>query len=341
MTQLEFSVLDVLDHAAVDEWSALLDYSNQVDSPDYPPGAPAARVMGLLRSAEAVRFDHILARRDGQLVGTAEMIMPRLDNEHLVEFELEVHPDHRRSGVGAALLAEVERRGREAGRRTFIVYTPVQVEGGPARTGVGARFAEANGYEAGLDEIQRVIDLSTVDQAEVDRLLAEAWQKAADYDLVQWVSRAPNDVVDAVAYLDGRLNLDAPIGDLEMEQAKVDAARIRDQERNRVLRGQQAFNTALRHRETGTLAGWTDIVVNGTDEINCWQGTTIVDPDHRGKRIGTILKIENLRLVGEYRPKMRMVRTWNAESNAHMININEAVGYRAVDRWIAFQKKFA
>lgn len=297
--------------------------------------------MALLRTGRANRIEHILARRDGQLVGTAEMIMPQLDNEHLVEFELEVHPDHRHSGVGAALLAEVERRGREAGRRIFIVYTPVQVEGGPARTGAGARFAEANGYKAGLDEIQRVIDLSTVDQTEVDRLLAEAWQKAADYDLVQWVGRAPDDVVDAVAYLDGRLNIDAPIGDLEMEQAKVDAARIRDQESNRLLRGQQAFNTALRHRNTGALAGWTDIVVNGTDETNCWQGTTIVDPDHRGKRIGTILKIENLRLVGEYRPKMRTVRTWNAESNAHMVNINEAVGYRPVDRWIAFQKKFA
>jgi len=341
VTNLEFSVLDATDHAAVDEWSDLLDRTGEVDMPDFPKGAPAARIGGLLRPGKANRVEHLLARLDGTLVGTAEIIMPQLDNVHLVEFELEVHPDHRRSGVGAALLAEVERRSREAGRRTLIIYTPVPVDGGPARSGDGTRFAAAHGYEAGLDEIHRMADLSAVDQSELDRLLAEAWQKAEGYDLVQWVSRAPDELIDAVAYLDGRLNLDAPIGDLDMEKANVDAARMRDRERNLILRGQLSLNTALRHRETGVLAGWTDIVVNGTDETHCWQGVTIVDPDHRGKRIGTILKIANHRQVTEHRPKMRFVHTWNADSNAHMININEAVGYRRVDRWIAYQKKFA
>jgi hypothetical protein len=46
-------------------------------------------------------------------------------------------------------------------------------------------------------------------------------------------------------------------------------------------------------------------------------------------------------LLRSYRPRMRYVHTWNAEVNAHMIGINEAVGYRAVDRWIAYQKKLA
>jgi hypothetical protein len=74
-------------------------------------------------------------------------------------------------------------------------------------------------------------------------------------------------------------------------------------------------------------------------EEHCWQGNTIVDPEHRGHRLGTILKVENHRQLRSYRPRMRYVHTWNAEVNAHMIAINEAVGYRAVDRWIAYQKK--
>jgi len=38
---------------------------------------------------------------------------------------------------------------------------------------------------------------------------------------------------------------------------------------------------------------------------------------------------------------VRMIDTFNAEVNAHMIGINEAMGFRAVDRWANWQASVA
>ncbi|GAB3649127.1 hypothetical protein GCM10028833_16250 [Glycomyces tarimensis] len=42
-----------------------------------------------------------------------------------------------------------------------------------------------------------------------------------------------------------------------------------------------------------------------------------------------------------YRPMIRYVVTWNSEVNGHMIDINEAVGYRRFTRELAVQKQLA
>ena len=80
-------------------------------------------------------------------------------------------------------------------------------------------------------------------------------------------------------------------------------------------------------------------MVNPDDETNAFQEMTIADPGHRGHRLGTIIKIENQRLLRRYRPMQRYVHTCNAESNDFMIDINEAVGYRVVDAWVGYQKR--
>src|SRR5690606_40940280 len=58
----------------------------------------------------------------------------------------------------------------------------------------GRRFAEARGYAEVDSEIHRRNDLTLVDEAELDRLYAEAWEHAAGYELVQWSGRAPDDL---------------------------------------------------------------------------------------------------------------------------------------------------
>ncbi|MGH8878505.1 MAG: GNAT family N-acetyltransferase, partial [Stackebrandtia sp.] len=101
------------------------------------------------------------------------------------------------------------------------------------------------------------------------------------------------------------------------------------------------LHTGVRHIVSGRLVGWSLIVVNPGEESHAWQEGTIVDPDHRGHRLGWIVKIENQRQLRRYRPMVRFVHTWNAETNKFMIDINEAVGYRPVNRYIAYQKKIA
>jgi GNAT superfamily N-acetyltransferase len=339
MGEIEIGLLDPLDQAAVDQWLDLLQAAQDVDAPHLPPVARAPAIVGLVRRRAAFRTEHWLARRDGRVVGTAEISLPQQDNRHLAEVELTVAPDHRRQGIGTALSGHVEQRVAAEGRDTIIGYVVDPLDGGPPRPLDGQRFAEATGYKRGLDEIHRVADLTAA--AAHDELLAEAWRHADGYELVQWTGHTPDQIVDGIAYLNSRMNLDAPIGDLAVEQERVDAARVRDREAMHRTQGMLELGTAAVHRASGAVGGFTDILLIPGGEEHCWQGNTIVDPEHRGRRLGTILKIENHRLLRSYRPRMRFVHTWNAEVNAHMIGINEAVGYRAVDRWIAYQKKLS
>ena len=53
------------------------------------------------------------ARSTAVVVGMAGLgQMPHVDNQHVAATELFVHPDHRRRGIGAALLATVVDRSR-------------------------------------------------------------------------------------------------------------------------------------------------------------------------------------------------------------------------------------
>jgi hypothetical protein len=67
------------------------------------------------------------------------------------------------------------------------------------------------------------------------------------------------------------------------------------------------------------------------------QSETIVDPMHRGHRLGLMLKLVNERQLIANQPSARAVITWNAAVNAHMLAINERMGFRPLDRWREWQ----
>lgn len=338
MTDIEIGILDPLVPADVDGVLKTIELSMDEDVPDFPDDSKANFIVSLTRRYKSFKKHHLVARLDGEIVGYANLHVPLLENRHLIEIELDVRPKFRRRGVGSALLAATERYAGDEDRTTLMVYIPDSIEGRPKLPQTGQGFAAKHGFEKKSQEIRRAADLTKVDDAALDELLAKSWTKAEGYELVQWSGHAPDDVVEGLAYLDSRLVTDAPMGDLSYEAPKTDVARIREREREGLLAGQLRVATVLRHKESGAVAGWTDIIANAGDESNAWQGITIVDPDHRGHRLGTILKIENHRLLLRHRPMMKTVTTWNAEVNDFMININEAVGYRACERWLALEK---
>lgn len=76
---------------------------------------------------------------------------------------------------------------------------------------------------------------------------------------------------------------------------------------------------------------------DGDIDEHAWQQITIVDPAHRGHRLGLLVKLANLSFVLEKEPQLRTLDTWNAAVNDHMIGINEAIGFRAYDSWVSWQ----
>ena len=97
-------------------------------------------------------------------------------------------------------------------------------------------------------------------------------------------------------------------------------------------------NARARHRDTGELAGHTVVTVEGGDPTQGHQHDTSVVGTHRGHRLGLLLKADMVLWLRQAEPQLARIDTWNAESNDHMIEVNEAIGYRVMGRELQFQK---
>jgi GNAT superfamily N-acetyltransferase len=336
---LAVSPLDVTDDAATEQAYEITAACVAADRPDFPPTCRQHFFGGLRHPMPGNRPQHALAHLDGVPVGYLELGLPYLDNTDNAEVEIHVLPAYRRRGVGRALHEYAVRVVRGLGRKRIIGMSVAPLPGGPARSEPGTPFAAALGAKAALADVRRRLDVTALDEAGLDRLLEAARPRAAGYSLVRWQGAVPAEYVDDVAYLDGRLLEDAPMGDLEWEPEKVDAARVRAVEAARVVRGRRGYHAGMRDDETGRLVAWTMLDFGATSPWHAFQQITIVEPRHRGHRLGTIVKVENLRYAMAHEPGLRVVDTWNAAVNDHMISINEAMGFRPVDGWNSWQLK--
>ena len=76
----------------------------------------------------------------------------------------------------------------------------------------------------------------------------------------------------------------------------------------------------------------TSLIVDGETSEHAHQLDTSVVGAHRGHRLGLLLKADMLRWLAESEPRLATVDTFNAESNDHMVAVNERLGYRVMGR---------
>ncbi|HYN95155.1 MAG TPA: GNAT family N-acetyltransferase, partial [Pilimelia sp.] len=223
-------------------------------------------------------------------------------------------------------------------RKRLIGDYVAGLPGGPPRDGGFAAFAAAVGAVPALAEVRRRLDVTEVDEADLAAVLADAYRHAAGYTVVGWTGATPEEYLADVAYLDGRMSIDSPMGDLAWEPEKVDADRIRASDEVQLRWGRVYHTTVAVHVATGQVVAWSGLSFEDGVPWHAWQQNTIVEERHRGHRLGTIVKIENLRRARAAEPGLRFIDTLNAAENTHMIAINEALGFRPVDAWHDWQQ---
>jgi GNAT superfamily N-acetyltransferase len=328
------------DPAAVEAAYEIGRVAMAADVPDFPPPCRFHFEARLHQPWPGQKAVHRLAYLDGQPAGTLELELPELDNRENAELGVTVHPAYRRRGVGRALFARAVELARAEGRKRVMSMSVQTLPGGVVERSVaGTAFATAMGMREALVDVRRRLDVSTVDQAALDRLLAEAWPRATGYSLVHWQNETPEEHIVDIASLDSQFLAEAPMGDLAWEPENVDPDRIRAMDATRAAYRTRMYQTGLRHDGTGRMVAWSALAVRHTVPYHAWQNITLVHPAHRGHRLGIISKVVNLRYLLESEPAIHTVDTWNATVNAHMIAINEAMGFRPVDSWVNWQRE--
>lgn len=317
------------DVADVKEWTLLQNAVNHVD-------APWEHDLTVLR-AEA-RFRHgwdgepsvpFLGRVDGHVVAGGSYGISEYDNLHLAWLTVIVHPDHRRRGLGSRMLAFLEDQARNVGR------TSVGISGWEADAVTA--FAERHGYALKHQAINRRQYLADVDRARLQEQHDAALAHAAEYVLERRTLPTPAEELADLAEMASAIN-DAPTDDLEIEDEAFTAERMKAYEDGCAIRQERAYRVVARHVPTGRLAGQTVVVVDSNNPTVGDQHDTSVVSSHRGHRLGLLLKADMLAWLAEAEPQLEQIDTFNAESNDHMIGVNELLGYRVMGRELAFQR---
>ena len=328
---VQITRLDPDDVAGVEQYVAVANAASALDSPWEHPRT-TRQISSLLRRGWDGDAPHAFAAHgdDGTAIGFLEVWTTEWDNTDLAWLWIVVHPDHRRRGVGSALMEHAFTTARELGR------SKVGIDGWD--NPVPAAFAARHGFSWASQAINRRQYLREVDLGQVQRMYDDAATAAHDYELVRVEGRTPDDLIERVSEMVVAIN-DAPLDDLELEDEVFPPERVHRYEDVQALNGNRLYRLLARHRETGELAGHTVVAVESERPTIGEQHDTSVVRAHRGHRLGLLLKAGMVLWMAEVEPQLETVDTWNAESNDHMIAVNEQLGYRPLGRGVQYQRR--
>lgn len=277
-----------------------------------------------------------LATRGDDVVATGWLDLPTADNLHMGTADVQVVPSERRRGVGSAVAAELEEFVRGRGRRVVLAEVDHGLEVSEDEA-TGIAFARALGYEVALGDIQRRLALPVAPDL-LEALAAEAAPFHRDYVIETFHGTVPDRLVASFAALAAQLYVEAPAGELELEAEDSSVEGWRDREAACARQGMTMWH-AVALTPADEVVAYSTVAVSAHDRELCHQWGTLVRPEHRGHRLGLATKVANHRELQAGGAPAREVVTWNAGVNAHMISVNEQLGFHRVGRLTEVQKR--
>jgi GNAT superfamily N-acetyltransferase len=293
------------------------------DDPLGPPMSERTNRTYLKSPGEPAQAWFVPGDTPGSARGFYLLQLPDRDNRHRGRLYLEVHPEQRRRRIGVALLRHAARQAAEDGRSVLTSHANL----GSA----GEAFAKRMGAKPGLMDARRVLVLGRQPAGRVGALRESAARPAAGYSLVPWTGRTPDRYLAGLAAVFNAMS-DAP-RDPGHEPQVWDAQRVRERVNGlRAHYGLRTYAVVARHDASGELAALTEVAVDPADPGWGHQMLTGVTREHRGHRLGLLVKIAMAEWLTAAEPTLERINTWNAESNRYMIAVNEALGYTIAGR---------
>ncbi|MEY2419816.1 MAG: hypothetical protein QOG90_2496 [Actinomycetota bacterium] len=312
------------------EFGIAIDRETDPETPDDPYGMWRRAIF-----LETPFYENKMwqVRDDGELIGAGWLGLSRSDNNrHLAQFNIRVRSDRRREGVGREVLSIIADVAEADARTTLSCGTP--------KDSPGEAFLGSVGMEQKLLDRRSRLRVNEVDQSVIDGWIADATPKTAEYSLLCFEGRTPEEHIEAVIELEETMN-DAPKDDLDMEDWHQTVDEFRDGERRHIERGDKWLYLVAQHNPTGQFAGFTHLTWHPDLPELVWQQGTAVRREHRGHALGRWLKATNYNALRVANPRVEFIDTWNAGTNKWMLAINDDMGFRPYIWYSARDAKIA
>ena len=105
-----------------------------------------------------------------------------------------------------------------------------------------------------------------------------------------------------------------------------------------IVSGRIVVEAVAWHEESGEMAAFTHVSVPAETPWIAYQDDTLVAKAHRGHRLGYRVKAAVSLALPQAAPGVTVQRTWNDETNEHMLRINRELGYEREGTLVEWQK---
>lgn len=289
----------------------------------------------LLRPTPYKRADRFVAELDGAIVAVLALQYPLQDNLDSINLGVQVSPKVRGRGIGTALVEFAKPLIAASGRSLVSTWANLGPDEDPKDPGTPtAKLAARLNLTVRNVGIARAADLP-IDPELLQRLLDEATEKMAGYQIITWLDRTPEEHLVAYGRLLTQMFHDEPDEDVEQEVVEQTPERIRHDE-ERILAAGDRTLVAVAIAPDGSMAAQSAVEFRDGAELT-WQENTLVMPEHRGHRLGLALKATTHAMLPEVAPSAIRVVTYNSHVNPWMIAINERLGYQIRGKEAAYQ----
>lgn len=330
---MEVRGFDVHDDALMRRFHGIIASADTYQRPWSPMWSYDEAAIHFRRRVPGERLDALAAFDGEEMVGAAMVELPLHDNLDKAWGSVFVEPGLRRRGIGGALVEEVLARARAERRSVFLADTGVP--GADMESHPYYRFAVKHGFTLANVEVHRQLDLP-VPVAALEAMREECRPHHTGYRLLT-ADEVPDELLESYCDLENQLVVDAPTGEVDFEAESLTpdiyrerAERTREQGRHKLV--------TLAVTGEGEAVATTKLVVPAGDMPKVYQWTTLVRRDHRGRRLGAAVKLQNLLALQERYPERTEIHTTNAETNDAMIGINDRLGFRVVEVCPEFQR---
>jgi mycothiol synthase len=248
-------------------------------------------------------------------------------NKHLMWADVYVREDHRRKGIASAWLPVIAELMHTHG---------CTVVGGTADREPGHAFLTWLGAATKLGEIESRLELAKVDWDLMKRWVEEGQRRSPSTRLEMYDEPLPEEMWAEYAAQRSALLNTMPFEDLDIGTIVITPERMRHFYERMAATGEVEHEVLTREAD-GAISSMTDVSWAPYRRTHIYQEFTGVNPAERGRGLGKWIKAAMALHIREIHPDAEWIVTENAGSNAAMLGINRAMGFKPHRNMVEYQ----